>query len=97
MLGAHVPIITCMSRDKPRWSGPGHVLVDDRASAREGWERKGGAFVHHTAAERSIAALRGLGFADGGPAADPPPSGRKEGPAALRAPALISALRLHAA
>jgi hypothetical protein len=22
MLGAHVPIITCMSRDKPKWSGP---------------------------------------------------------------------------
>ena len=47
MLGAHVPVVTCMSRDKPRWSGPGHVLVDDRASAREGWERKGGASVHH--------------------------------------------------
>ena len=62
MLGAHVPIITCISRDKPRWSGPGHVLVDDRASAREGWERKGGTFVHHTAAEGSIAALRRLGF-----------------------------------
>jgi hypothetical protein len=62
MLGAHVPIITCMTRDKPRWSGPGHVLVDDRASAREGWEEKGGPFVHHTAAERSVAALRRLGF-----------------------------------
>jgi hypothetical protein len=42
--------------------GPGHVLVDDRASARVEWERRGGAFVHHTAAERSIAALRHLGF-----------------------------------
>jgi len=62
MLGAHVPIITCMSREKPRWSAPGHVLVDDRASAREGWERKGGTFIHHTSAERSIAALRELGF-----------------------------------
>ncbi len=62
MLGAHVPIITCMSRDKPRWSAPGHVLVDDRASAREGWERKGGVFVHHTSAETSIAELRRLGF-----------------------------------
>lgn len=64
MLGAHVPIITCMSREKPRWSGPGHVLVDDRASAREGWERKGGTFVHHVSAERSIAELRRLGFGD---------------------------------
>ena len=62
MLGAHVPVITCMSRDKPRWSGPGRVLVDDRASAREGWERKGGVFVHHLSAERSIAVLRSLGF-----------------------------------
>ncbi|MCB4825096.1 hypothetical protein [Roseicella aerolata] len=62
MLGAHVPIITCMSRDKPRWSGPGHVLVDDRASAAEGWERKGGIFIHHTSAERSIARLQALGY-----------------------------------
>ncbi len=62
MLGAHVPIITCMSREKPRWSGPGHVLVDDRASAREGWERRGGHFIHHVSAERSVAALRCLGF-----------------------------------
>jgi hypothetical protein len=38
------------------------VLVDDRASAREGWEAKGGTFIHHVSAERSIAALRKLGF-----------------------------------
>jgi hypothetical protein len=62
MLGAHVPIVTCMSREKPRWSGPGHVLVDDRATACEGWERKGGRFIHHVSAERSIALLRALGF-----------------------------------
>ncbi|WP_426957778.1 hypothetical protein [Muricoccus radiodurans] len=62
MLGAHVPVITCMSKEKPRWSQPGHVLVDDRASAREGWEKKGGTFVHHVSAARSIAALRKLGF-----------------------------------
>ena len=62
VLGVHVPIITCMSRDKPRWSGPGHVLVDDRASAREGWERKGGRFIHHVSAEQSIARLRELGI-----------------------------------
>lgn len=62
MLGAHVPVITCMSRDKPRWSGPGHVLVDDRASAGPGWEAKGGSFIHHTGAEGSIAHLRELGY-----------------------------------
>jgi hypothetical protein len=72
MLGAHVPVVTCMSREKPRWSGPGHELVDDRASAREGWERKRGVFVHHTSAERSIAALGRLGFAGETPRADEP-------------------------
>jgi hypothetical protein len=71
VLGTHVPVITCMSREKPRWSAPGHVLVDDRATAREGWERKDGRFVHHVTAERSIAALRWLGFA-----ADVPPAPR---------------------
>jgi hypothetical protein len=71
MLGAEVPVITCMSREKPRWSGPGHVLVDDRASAREGWERRGGSFVHHVSAERSIEMLRSLGFTGESPAAAP--------------------------
>src|SRR5918912_1948303 len=56
MLGADVPIITCMSRDKHRHSGPGHVLVDDRASAAAAWQRAGGTFIHHVSAERSIAA-----------------------------------------
>ncbi|HTI87021.1 MAG TPA: hypothetical protein VL966_10490 [Alphaproteobacteria bacterium] len=64
MLGGDVPVITCMSRDKPRYSGPGHVLVDDREKVRAGWEEKGGIFVHHASAERSIAELRRLGFAD---------------------------------
>jgi hypothetical protein len=62
MLGAHVPVIACMSRDKPRWSAPGHVLVDDRADAAAGMEAKGGTFVHHLSAERSIARLREIGF-----------------------------------
>jgi hypothetical protein len=66
MLGADVPVITCMARNKPRWSGPGRVLVDDRAAACAGWERRGGTFVHHVSAERSIAALRRLGFGEGG-------------------------------
>jgi hypothetical protein len=62
MLGAHVPVTTCLSREKPRWSGKGHVLVDDLDAARAGWERRGGSFAHHVSAERSIAALRELGF-----------------------------------
>lgn len=79
MLGAHVPVITCMSRDKPRWSGPGRVLVDDRASTRDGWEAKGGVFVHHVSAEASVAALRRLGFTGEDPKAGPPGPGGTEG------------------
>jgi hypothetical protein len=62
VLGAHVPVVTCLTREKPRWSGAGHVLVDDRLATREGWEAKGGRFVHHLSAADSITALRGLGF-----------------------------------
>lgn len=66
MLGAHVPVVTCMSREKPRYSGHGHVLVDDREAAREGWEAAGGTFVHHAGAAESIAALRRIGFGGNG-------------------------------
>lgn len=72
MLGAHVPIITCMTREKPGWSGAGHVLVDDRLATREGWEQKGGIFIHHLSAERSIAHLHRLGFTEQEPAVPPP-------------------------
>ncbi|WP_425450473.1 hypothetical protein [Virgifigura deserti] len=62
MLGAEVRVITCMSRDKHNFSGPSHVLVDDRASIREPWERAGGIFILHVSAEHSIRALKALGF-----------------------------------
>jgi hypothetical protein len=62
MLGADVPVITCMTREKHRFSGPGHVLVDDRAGTRVPWEAAGGTFILHTQAARSIAELKRLGF-----------------------------------
>jgi hypothetical protein len=62
MLGPGVRVITCMSREKHRYSAPGRVLVDDRENLREAWERAGGTFVQHSSAERSIAELRRLGF-----------------------------------
>jgi hypothetical protein len=61
MLGTDVRVITCMSRDKPRYSGPGHILIDDREKVRDGWEAAGGIFIHHRSARQSIAALRRLG------------------------------------
>ncbi len=60
MLGPGVPVITCMSREKARYSAPEHVLVDDRETARDPWEKAGGVFIHHRDAERTIDALRSL-------------------------------------
>jgi hypothetical protein len=66
MLGRDVEVITTMSREKYKFSGRGHVLVDDRVRLREAWEAAGGIFIHHVSAERSIAALQRLGFGDKG-------------------------------
>ncbi|ALG72217.1 hypothetical protein VY88_00180 [Azospirillum thiophilum] len=62
MLGADVPVITCMARDKARHATPGAVLVDDREKARTPWEAAGGHFVLHRNAAESIAELTKLGF-----------------------------------
>lgn len=40
-------VITCWSSNKHYESGPGHVLIDDRLSLKDDWERKGGIFIHH--------------------------------------------------
>lgn len=61
-LGADVPVITCLARDKPRHGGPGTLLVDDRETARAPWEAAGGTFIRHHSAAESIAALTALGF-----------------------------------
>ena len=62
VLGREVEVITTQSARKYRWSGPGRVLVDDRASLREAWEARGGVFVLHTDAPSTIAALGALGI-----------------------------------
>ncbi|CAM9710287.1 unnamed protein product, partial [Hapterophycus canaliculatus] len=59
-LGEHVPVITCMSRDKHIYCRAGNVLIDDRASLAEAWERAGGVFIHHTSASSSLAKLKTL-------------------------------------
>lgn len=46
-------VITCMSYEKPRYAAKAveegfiPVLIDDRESARDGWEAAGGIFIHY--------------------------------------------------
>ncbi len=61
-LGDEIEVITCMSKDKPRWSDTGNILVDDRERYRTPWEERGGTFIHHTSAAETIAALKQLGL-----------------------------------
>lgn len=62
-LGADVPVITCMSRDKHLQAKAAAqmnctaLLVDDRASLAEQWELAGGIFITHTSASQSIQKL----------------------------------------
>jgi hypothetical protein len=57
-----VNVITCWSKNKHCESAPGHVLIDDRVSLREDWERAGGIFVHHTSTEGTLKELRSKGI-----------------------------------
>lgn len=41
-LGPHVPVITCLSRDKQQYAGPGKLLLDDREKNILQWEAMGG-------------------------------------------------------
>jgi len=65
-LGGHVPVTTCMARDKCDYAAPGDVLVDDTTRYEHRWVARGGIFVRHTSAAASIEALRALGYGAGG-------------------------------
>lgn len=61
-IGDSVPVICCLTKDKPNFCLPGDVLIDDRAINREAWLAAGGTYIIHTSAARSIAALEALGI-----------------------------------
>ena len=56
-LGTYVPLHICESRDKSTVCQPGDVLIDDQPKYHDAWTRRGGLFIHHTTAERTIARL----------------------------------------
>jgi len=67
-LGASVPVLCCLSREKGQRAAeslePGEtmVLVDDRLKVQPGWDAAGGRFILHLSAASSIAALKELGL-----------------------------------
>ncbi len=57
-LSQEVEVIACQSSRKFEYSGFGRVLIDDRESLREEWERMGGAFILHTDVSTTCSKLR---------------------------------------
>lgn len=60
-LNAEIPVVCCLTRDKPDYCTPGSVLIDDRAVNRDMWTLKGGRFIVHTDARSSIYQLKNFG------------------------------------
>jgi len=44
-LGADIQVITCASKDKPKYCLPGAILIDDRTDNLDIWNEKGGKFI----------------------------------------------------
>jgi hypothetical protein len=63
-LGWNYEVITCQTKDKPNYCKPGDILIDDRAINRDRWIEKGGTYIIHTDAERTIGTLKALGIID---------------------------------
>lgn len=59
-LGDKVDVLCCLSRDKPQHSGPGRLLIDDRA--QKGWEAAGGRQILHRTVCDTLCALVDLGL-----------------------------------
>ena len=55
-------MITCLSKNKPSYGKEGDILIDDMIKAKEGWEKMGGIFIHHTSVEETIYQLKHLGI-----------------------------------
>lgn len=53
-VGHDVPVICCLTTEKPSYCKPGDILIDDRALNEDAWVGAGGTFIHHVSARRSI-------------------------------------------
>ena len=62
-IGSHVPVVTCLTKDKPNYCKPGDILIDDRAVNKRRWKEKGGKFILHENVGNTLAQLEALGVA----------------------------------
>lgn len=62
MIDWKASVITCKTIEKPDYCKPGDILIDDRAINRDAWNDKGGTYIIHTDAERTIGTLKALGI-----------------------------------
>lgn len=62
-LGPDVSLITCMAKEKYKYSDINHILIDDRPEkSKNTWETSGGIFITHKNAIKSIEELKKLGL-----------------------------------
>lgn len=57
MLGPHVPVICCLSKNKCLHGKPGDILIDDWEKHKTAWEDMGGLWITHTSAKTTIQQL----------------------------------------
>lgn len=57
-LGIDVPVITCLTSEKPSYCLPGDVLVDDRTVNADAWNMAMGTFVWHIDAHKTVSLLK---------------------------------------
>lgn len=60
-LGPLVEVRCCPSKEKSLHASPGDVLIDDWEKYRALWEGRGGVWITHTSARRTIELLKEIG------------------------------------
>jgi len=61
-LSKNVKVITSSSKGKRKFSGPNHILIDDRKDNIQDWITAGGIGILHTSTAKTIKELKKLGF-----------------------------------
>lgn len=60
-LGPYVEVVTCQTKEKPRYAKNGSILVDDRSVNQKAWTDAGGHFILHNRAVHTVTKLKQMG------------------------------------